>query len=242
MNNSEFLDVLKKSFLTYVKTSARSNEKLKILHGDISKDLSARIARLNGADDSYALFSLGYKDGKESVINGRYIDKSADITIKKDGKPIAGIAVKYVMSNYKQNANNYFENMLGETANIRCERIPYFQIVVIPEKLPYYDKYGNITKWEEVKKENLRKYVVLSDDDACAYMHTPDITLLCVVTTHNDEVLRARNKEDYKNCYLKNSAAVNFAYSSHRCALSPGVVYNDYEAFITKVAHRVLSL
>lgn len=32
---------------------------------------------------------------------------------------VAVINVKMVMSNYSQNKNNYFESMLGETANLR---------------------------------------------------------------------------------------------------------------------------
>jgi hypothetical protein len=44
------------------------------------------------------------------------------------------------MQNYSQNSNNYFENMLGETANIRSSNIPYFQIFIIPDEIPYYKK------------------------------------------------------------------------------------------------------
>ena len=62
---------------------------------------------------------------------GRYINKNVDIVIYKR-TVIAGIGVKFVMQNYSQNSNNYFENMLGETANIRSKNIPYFQIFVIP--------------------------------------------------------------------------------------------------------------
>ena len=86
---------------------------------------------------------------------GRYVDKKVDITIsKKDATmhkdiPVAGIAVKFVMQNYSQNSNNYFENMLGETANIRANKCPYFQIFIILDRLPYYKKETKrITKWE----------------------------------------------------------------------------------------------
>lgn len=69
-----------------------------------------------------------------------YIDKMEDITIQHKGKDVGGIAIKFVMQNYSQNSNNYFENMLGETANIRCNSIPYFQVFIILDKLPYYNK------------------------------------------------------------------------------------------------------
>ena len=129
-----YLEAIKKSFLVSLNTDPRSNKKLKVLHGFIAKDLQNKLGK------DYTIKSLGYGTGKESKIKGRYMDKSVDITIEKNGKAIAGIAVKFVMSNYSQNSNNYFENMLGETANIRANRVPYFQIFIVPDTLPYYKK------------------------------------------------------------------------------------------------------
>ena len=122
MDNQEFLTVVGNSFKKFLETGSRSNEKLKILHGAIAEDLKERLG--NG----YYVQSLGVGNGKELKLYGRYIDKAVDITILKNCNPIAGIGVKFVMQNYSQNSNNYFENMLGETANIRCANIPYFQI------------------------------------------------------------------------------------------------------------------
>ena len=81
----------------------------------------------------YKVFSQGYGDDKEKEINGRYYDKKVDITIAYKNKIVAGIGVKFVQQNYAQNSNNYFENMLGETANIRTNKIPYFQIFIISD-------------------------------------------------------------------------------------------------------------
>ena len=97
MNNSQFLTILKKSFLTYLQTGARSNKKLGILHGAIAEDLNERLN-----DSKYSVFSLGFREGKEHKISGRYVDKTVDITISENNTPVAGIAVKYVMSNYSQ--------------------------------------------------------------------------------------------------------------------------------------------
>ncbi|WP_051604559.1 hypothetical protein [Mycoplasmopsis californica] len=109
--------------------------------------------------------SLGFNAGKEGTINGRHIDKRVDVTITKNKKAIAEIAVKFVMSNYKQNSNNYFENMLGETVNIRTNNIPYFQIFIISKKMPYYDLHKNISRWDCPSAENLKKYVKTSRDN-----------------------------------------------------------------------------
>ena len=80
------------------------------------------------------------------------MEKAVDIAVCQDNKVLAAVGFKFVMSNYKQNSNNYFENMLGETANIRCNNIPYFQILVIPKELPYFDENGEIKTWEEINE------------------------------------------------------------------------------------------
>ncbi len=51
MNNFQFLGVLKKSFITYLQTGARSNKKLEILHGAISEDLNERLNDKNYSVD-----------------------------------------------------------------------------------------------------------------------------------------------------------------------------------------------
>lgn len=178
MNNTQFLECITQSFLKFLDTGSRSNEKLKILHGAIAKDL---LERLRLKDNSYQIKSLGFSDNKEGKIKGRYIDKNVDITIYKDDEPIAGIGVKFVMQNYAQNSNNYFENMLGETANIRSNKIPYFQIFIIPEKLPYYKQGGIFDKWESFNEHHLKKYKVLSKDNEDNFLHTPNKMLLYVL-------------------------------------------------------------
>lgn len=206
MNNLNFLQIIKDAFEKYLSTHPRSNEKLKILHGAISKDLEKRLN-----NRSYSFYSLGYTSNKEKNIIGRYINKKADIAILKDDEIVAGIAVKFVMSNYGQNSNNYFENMLGETANIRCANIPYFQVFVMPEKLPYYNKKQEISKWEEIKNHHIKKYITLSDDNIDVYLHTPNKTLICIVKIPECNISKITNKEEYKNYYLKNKNLIEFS-------------------------------
>ena len=128
LTNAEFLKVISNSFCRFlrVKTS-RSPEKLKPLHGAIAADLSRRLG------EGYHICSQGFGLGKEFTVRGRYVPKRVDITIFKQDKVAAGVAVKFVMQNYSQNSNNYFENMLGETANIRAAGYPYFQIFIIQD-------------------------------------------------------------------------------------------------------------
>ena len=236
MNNSQFLATLKNSFIKYLETGSRSNKKLGILHGAIAEDLQERLN-----DSNYSVYSLGYGIEKEHKINGRYVDKTVDITIEENNIPVAGIAIKYVMSNYSQNSNNYFENMLGETANIRCAKIPYFQIFIIPDKIPYFDKYGDISKWETINARNLNKYIKLSNDNIDTYLHTPNKTLVFIVHIQ-DKITNAKisNRQNYVDYYSNYDfdmtiSALNFEFGNT-------IVYNDYDKFIQKVVYTIKSL
>lgn len=140
------------------------------------------------------------------------------------------------MSNYAQNFNNYFENMLGETANIRCNSLVYFQILVLLENLPYYDKSNNITKMEKITKHNLEKYIVLSNDNSSVYFHTPKKTLLYLIKSENKNNLK--NKKEYISFYKDK----NFIESDIASPFGNGVILNDFETFIKKIGHAIESI
>ncbi len=249
MNNREFLDAISRSFKKFLETSSRSNEKLKVLHGAIASDIFEKLKRLSGFSKISGRFdvaSLGFRKGKESKILGRYIDKTVDITIidKSRNIAVAGIAVKFVMQNYLQNSNNYFENMLGETANIRCKGVPYFQIFIIPDKIPYYDKDGRIQKWESFSDINTRKYEVLARDNPDSYFHTPNKTLLYVVHVPDTDE-RIVSKKDYVRVYsslaslnVKETLLPYHVLREHR---ESTVIFNDYEMFIDKICYAILA-
>ena len=235
MNNEEFLSLIGDSFKKYLYTGSRSNEKLKILHGGIAKDLQNRLG------NDYQICSLGIGNGKEVKLNGRYTEKVVDITIKKAGKSVAGIGVKFIMQNYSQNSNNYFENMLGETANIRCANIPYFQIFIIPDILPYFEDGGTIKKWEKFSHHNSEKYMVLSKDDFESLRHTPVKTLLFVVHLPEIEV-EINKKVDYLNYYRKMDTICISKSNNDYGKFSNALIYNDYEEFAKKVVYYILFL
>ena len=235
MNNEEFLSLIGDSFKKYLYTGSRSNEKLKILHGGIAKDLQNRLG------NDYQICSLGIGNGKEVKLNGRYTEKVVDVTIKKAGKSVAGIGVKFIMQNYSQNSNNYFENMLGETANIHCANIPYFQIFIIPDTLPYFEDGGTIKKWEKFSHHNSEKYMVLSKDDFESLRHTPVKTLLFVVHLPEIEV-EINKKVDYLNYYRKMDTICISKSNNDYGKFSNALIYNDYEEFAKKVVYYILFL
>jgi len=154
--------------------------------------------------------------------------------------PVAGMAIKFVMSNYMQNSNNYFENMLGETANIRCNKIPYFQVFVIPDKIPYFDDSGYIKKWESINEHNLKKYIAMSDDNIDVYLHTPNKTLVFVINISGDDPPEYSDRHGYKRYY--ETMPFSLALSNKNFTFGNTVIYNDYENFMNKVVHTILSL
>ena len=235
MNNSSFVKYISESFKVFLGSGSRSNKKLKVLHGAIASDLKEMFG------EEFIVKSLGIGDDKEGKIQGRYINKNVDITILKDKKVIAGIGVKFVMQNYSQNSNNYFENMLGETANIRSNNILYFQIFVIPDVMPYYDENGEIKRWETFSEHNAVKYNILSNDDTDVFLHTPNKTLLYVVKLPNPELQRD-HKNDYYAHYRSMENIVIEDSKQEYNAFGNAIIFNDYELFLKKVYHSIHSI
>ncbi len=242
LSNEQFLGKVLISFKEFIKRgTSRSTAKLKPLHSAIASD----IAELLG--DGYKVYSQGFGSGKEKKIDGRYIDKMVDITIEnvQTKQPVAGIGVKFVMQNYSQNSNNYFENMLGETANIRATCCPYFQIFIILDKLPYYKKGGDIKKWEEFTDHNMSKYCKLSADNIDIFMHTPNKTLICVAHIDPDIPANTSKKSDYMSFYANKLEELNISYSTHNyqgITANGTILMNDYTSFIEKVYHTIKAI
>ncbi len=241
MDNTAFLATVSRSFLKFLETDSKSNKKLIILHGEIAADLFKKLNLSKKASVNYTIQSLGFEAGKEGQIQGRYINKNVDIVVLNNQVPIAGIAVKFVMQNYSQNSNNYFENMLGETVNIRSVNIPYFQIFIIADEIPYYSN-KNIKKWETFTLHNASKYQILAKDNTELSTHTPTKTLLYVVNLPVIDKEKAKNAADYKALYQAipnfeiTNSNTNFGY------FASSVIFNDYETFMDKVLHRILSI
>jgi hypothetical protein len=107
------------------------------------------------------------EDSKEATVEGKYYPKDIDITVLDGEKPVFCLGIKFVTSNYKQNANNYFENMMGETANIQAlGGLPYAQLIILRHETPYYQKNETETpsKIEIINDKDIAKYLKLNFD------------------------------------------------------------------------------
>lgn len=117
-NETMLIKAIKKSFEKYKEYGARSTQKLIPIH----KYMADTLKEIWGK--KYEICYMD-KNNREAKIKGKYYSKDIDIAVLKDKKPVFCLGVKFITSNYKQNANNYFENMMGETANIQANQIAY---------------------------------------------------------------------------------------------------------------------
>jgi len=163
-NENDFIKAIEQSFKMYKLHGARSTAKLKPIH----KFIAETLAKIFGQD--YDLHFMGDAN-KEMTVAGKYYPKDIDITISKNKKPVFCLGIKFVTSNYKQNANNYFENMMGETANIQATQIPYAQLIILRHETPYYKKNETElpSKIEIVNDKDITKYLKLMYDQPQAH-------------------------------------------------------------------------
>jgi len=171
-----FLNAIKHSFYAYNKYGARSNKKLIPIHSWFANEIVSKL------DDDYTAMSLG--SGREYKIKGKYYHKTLDITIFSNQKPVVTLSFKFVTSNYAQNSNNYFENLLGETANIRRVGVGFVHFLVLRGHTPYYDKAagnkrGKLKKTEILSEHYIEKYIKLFKDSD--FPHKPDVLGMAII-------------------------------------------------------------
>ena len=142
------------SFKKYESDGARSTEKLKPLH-EFAGSLLAQIT-----EGRYELSHMSTKDG-ELTVPGAYYPKDVDIVLSHKKRPVFCLGIKFVTSNYKQNANNYFEGMMGETANIQSAGIPYAQLIILRARTPYFKRGQVYSKTEVINEHDIGKYLHL---------------------------------------------------------------------------------
>lgn len=218
--SKSFLDSINQTMDAYERYGARSNKKLLPIHSWFSKTIKDRLG------DGYEVLSLGA--GKEFCFEGRYYPKNLDITVAKNGKAISSISFKFVTSNYKQNANNYFENLMGETANLRRNNLGYAHFIVFRGHTPYYDKNsgnkrGALKKTEIINEKDLSKYVKLSKD--LDFPHKPQVIGISLV----DGV------KDISDCTMKYSDLNKYDFAEETKSL----LLNEFsiDTFIDKFIH-----
>ena len=117
MNDTErFRKGLEEGYKEYLSVHPRSRAKILPIHQVIAEIL---LAKLGGQAKGFTVLAMGIDNSKELALGGKYYTKAIDIAVLYNNQPVSGLGFKFITSNYKQNSNNYFENMLGETANLK---------------------------------------------------------------------------------------------------------------------------
>jgi hypothetical protein len=196
--NDDFFQAIEASYKKYLTDGPRSSKKLGPVHSFIANALQMKLG------NSYEIKSLGFGDNNELNFAGKYYDKDLDISVLKDGMPVSAIALKFVSTNYKQNGNNYFENMLGETANIKRNDLVYGQVIILRKEMPYYssDK-KKFTKIEVINDKDIKKYINLDKDNAELLYHKPDFVLVAFIDTGDVGIVKQKIQEGGKIVNIK---------------------------------------
>ncbi len=202
------IKAIQESFKRYKKFGPRSTQKIMPIH----KFMADTLKDIWGND--YEICFLG-ENSKEAKIAGKYYDKNIDITVMKNDTPIYCLGVKFITSNYKQNANNYFENMMGETANIQANKIPYSHFIIMRYETPYYKKNDKKPiKIEKIAEKDITKYLKLLFDVPQA--HRPNE--ICIFLINIDEQtnkitktnLNSKFNPSFSNLMLEKLSIDNF--------------------------------
>ena len=181
-------------------SGSRSSGRLAPLHGWIG----AVVQEIWG--DAYETHFLG-EGNKEIRVAGKYNDKWVDVVTCPRGeksKPVFCVGIKCVTRNYSQNTNNYFESMMGETANVQRSNVPYAQAIFVPDPCPYFKRKGVWLKNEKITEHNLKKYLRLALDTP-SFPHQPCQTCFEVVKLDDGGIVsRAKlDPEKYGATYVQ---------------------------------------
>lgn len=158
------------SYERYKEAGPRSNKKLFPLHGWVCEEIQLVLG------DGYVIRSV--QSGGERNIDGKYYSKNVDVSVEFNGHVVGVVNVKFVMSNYRQNANNYFENQLGETANLRRSNIAYGHLNLFTHPIPYFNREGELETEQHLNDADIKKYSLLSEDHT--YPHAPNVQAICI--------------------------------------------------------------
>lgn len=149
---------LNKTYDLYFKHGSRSNKKVNYFHNFIKNIIKKHINNNNN-----------YKVYLEQCIPSINSSnkKRCDIVVYKNNKPYIIFPTKIIMTNYKQNKNNFWENLTGELIHLKWanKNINIIPINIYIDKTPYLDKNGIIKKIELIDKTDIHIYNKLIENN-----------------------------------------------------------------------------
>lgn len=156
----------------------RSNQKTRVLHGWVQDELRREL----GAE--YNFTGQSPTSSSEANVGGMYYEKNVDVLVTRDSQDLGVVSVKFVISNFWQNAVNYFEQQIGETANLRRRNIVYGNLFCLTQPIPYKRRDGTVSRLEELRERDVQRYIRLRDDHE--HIHAPDEMAIAIVNLNVD--------------------------------------------------------
>lgn len=160
LERQRFLQIINETYSKYFKHGSRSSKKVDCFHLSVTEML-----------ENYFPVVNGYKIVMEyNVLSCNSANrKKCDIVILKNNKPYIIFPVKIIMTNYKQNKNNAWENLTGEVMHIKWSNpdIHIIPINVLMDKTPYLDSKKKITNFEIVTHNDIKNYNELITHNVC---------------------------------------------------------------------------
>lgn len=159
-----FTEALRRCIDLYFQMGERSARKVMPLHGFVSQSIKGLLG------DGYQVISLSEDStqSREEKVKGLFYDKDVDVAVKRGDRVLGVVSIKFVMSNYGQNANNYFEGLLGECQNLKLANpgLVFWYFFVGFSRVPYFTRAHDIKgPWRDFTGPILTKHKALRDSE-----------------------------------------------------------------------------
>lgn len=160
LEEKRVLQIINETYIKYFKYGSRSSKKVNYFHSAIKCILERYFTRKNGFHIELEYNIRSYNSSGK---------KKCDIVILKNNKPYIIFPVKIIMTNYKQNKNNSWENLTGELSQIKWANpdIHIIPINILMDKTPYLKNNKKIKNFENVTTSDIENYNHLIEHNLC---------------------------------------------------------------------------
>ena len=160
IEEEQFIQLINETYAKYFEYGSRSSKKVDCFHAGIKKMLGLYFTSENGFEIELEYNITSCNSSKK---------KKCDIVILKNKEPYIIFPVKIIMTNYKQNKNNSWENLTGELVHIKWSNpnIHIIPINILMDKTPYLTSNKVIKNFESVEASDIENYNELIKHNIC---------------------------------------------------------------------------
>lgn len=160
LEEKRFIQILNETYKIYFKYGSRSSKKVDYFHLSIKDILKEQFNCEKGYDIKLE-YNIKSCNSSEK--------KKCDIVVLQNNIPYIIFPVKIIMTNYKQNKNNSWENLTGELIHIKwCNPdVHIIPINILMDKTPYLKNNKEIKTFEKVTTHDIENYNQLIHHNIC---------------------------------------------------------------------------